>query len=140
MPIGLGAAPMGVATSLETDGMWECSLPTGGVRTLHFMRFAQRSQRTQRRWCHAANAGPICFAQSHKGTKMSCWPRRGFSVHAAPDRNDGRKSGLAAASQLFRAFVALCETKNKIGRAQCRERVCQLVKISVVVVLLKKKQ
>src|SRR3546814_11909210 len=76
------------------------------------MRFAQISQRTQRRWCHAANAGPICFAQSHKGTKMSCWPRSGFSVHAAPDRNDGRKSGLAAASQLFRAFVALCETKN----------------------------
>src|SRR3546814_21039338 len=95
---------------------------------------------------------PVRFV-SRKATKARrCRAGReaAFALHAAPDRNDGRKSGLAAASQLFSGFVALCETKNpdlpgpnnllcdlcvlcanlpisKIGRASCRERVCQYV-------------
>src|SRR3546814_10546331 len=63
---------------------------------------------------------------SHKATKArSCRDGReaAFSLHAAPDRNEGRKSGLAAASQLFRGFVALwlC-AKRKIQTCRVRTK------------------
>src|SRR3546814_7464224 len=57
---------------------------------------------------------PVRFVSRKATRARRCRAGReaAFSLHAAPDRNDGRKSGLAAASQLFRGFVALCETKN----------------------------
>src|SRR3546814_18545492 len=48
-----------------------------------------------------------------------------------------RKHGFEQTKEGFDAF---CENPLEIGRASCRERVCQYVEISVVAVSLKKKK
>src|SRR3546814_16297051 len=55
---------------------------------------------------------------------------------------DGADAGVADAGHghIRHIRVALPSYSNKIGRASCRERVCQYVSISVVAVALKKKQ
>src|SRR3546814_14570984 len=82
------------------------------------------------------------------------WPRArqpADSAFAAPDAGSGRYSQpvqwgaipvprqLIGQAQLFVREAAARNRQEEIGRASCRERVCQYVEISVVAVSLKKK-
>src|SRR3546814_15869080 len=60
----------------------------------------------------------------------------------AGDRNFGEDAAITGGLGRFRGrpVVVLGHEKGKIGRASCRERVCQDVKISGVAVTLKKNQ
>src|SRR3546814_20417418 len=71
----------------------------------------------------------------HFGWPIGCEPSIAVGDHRAP-----RRTGAGAGH--FEADLedsARRQPKSKIGRASCRERVCQYVEISGVAVSLKKK-
>src|SRR3546814_11624201 len=73
---------------------------------------------------------------------------RGFKVELM-EASDGEVAGIKSATIYvqgpyaygwLRTETGVHRLVRKIGRASCRERVCQYVEISVVAVYLKKKQ
>src|SRR3546814_18680270 len=61
-----------------------------------------------------------------------------FNADASGSEGDLR-DGLVAAVGAAKGRVVVTTFASKIGRASCRERVCQYVSVSVVAVSLKKK-
>src|SRR3546814_8297121 len=63
----------------------------------------------------------------------------GDQTHIVDGRVARRKLGRLAFGNIFQRIGAAVVKITQIGRASCRERVCQYVYISVVAVSLKKK-
>src|SRR3546814_18048136 len=75
----------------------------------------------------------VCSSDLHRS---ACRPDSGFFRHSRRQR-----LCLAVAAGRYLAFAGAEQPdRGEIGRASCRERVCQYVSISVVAVSLKKKQ
>src|SRR3546814_11325591 len=60
-------------------------------------------------------------------------------THRSPSAGDPRTTGGILAFSSGSSRVALNGRRREIGRASCRERVCQYVEISVVAVSLEQK-